>query len=107
MAVKRPAKSAPGHYRKRDVRRATAVMHDRLQRGSQLGVGKLVVAGVRVAIEARKIRRAYLQSYPVTRLEHVGRVPEVDLEFRHLARCEELLLGLRFPKSRPQDAVRQ
>ena len=61
--------------RQHNMRLKLFVMQNGLLRGLELGAGRLVAAGVQVAVEAREVTRRYLYAQTMPRQKHVAGGP--------------------------------
>ena len=71
--------------RQRQMRGAARAMHHGLQRGTCFGVGKQVVSGVGIAVEAGKVARRDLQADTMARRKDVARRTHLDRVLVHRA----------------------
>ena len=79
----------PRHHRQHDVRRPLGVVVDGLRRRPRLGRKAGLLAGVRVAIEAREVAGGDLDSHPVAGQEHVAGGDQVDAVAVHGAGLDQ------------------
>ncbi len=80
-------------------------MHHGLQGRAGLGIGKQVVSGLGIAVEAGKVARADFQPDTMPRLEDVAGGAQINRVFIDLAGFQQARIGARFAVARADYSV--
>jgi len=93
------------NHRQDQMRRSHRIVEDGLVGRDVLGISRVVATGVQIPAETREVAAADGQRDPMSGLELVAGVPQVDLVANRLSRRQQLCPIKPVSESCPDDAV--